>query len=174
MIELVQQTFGPYYLYIKFIHVVFATIWAWSTSVAYVWYVKGAWVSWAENPQDDLLKARRNWAFEQFDKGIVLEHIAFPSILVTGPLLFALSGWTLESGWIFAKLAVVLLVFIPLEMFDYWLCHYAGNKNTLRDEGNPEKYERFMQLHWRFLQFATPVVIIFVPTVLFLAIVKPF
>ena len=88
MLEALQSTFAPYYLYIKFVHVFFVMIWAWSTAVAYGWYVKGAFLNWVDNPEDTEIIKRRNYAIEQFDRGVILEHIAFPIILVTGPLLF--------------------------------------------------------------------------------------
>lgn len=174
MIDMIRDVFGPYYVYVKFIHMFFMMIWVWSTSVAYIWYVKVAWLSWAKNPQDEMRLARRNWVFEQFDRGVVLEHTAFPIVIVTGVLLLVLSGWPLSTPWVALKLAIFLLVFMPVEVFDYWLCHYAGNKNVLKKHNDPQEYERFMHIHWRFLRISTPLIAVFVPLILFLAIVKPF
>lgn len=173
MIDAIRESLGSWYLYIKFIHVLAAMMWSWSTAVAYVWYVKDAWEQWAENPSDDILKARRDWAFEQFDKGVILEHLAFPVILITGPLLIILSGWPLVTPWLAAKLAVVLLVFIPIEIFDYWLSHLGGNKTRVRKQNDPQKFDRFIRYHWLFFRVTTPLIVIFMPLVIFLAVVKP-
>jgi len=173
MIDAIRESLGSYYLYIKFVHLIAATLWSWSTSVAYIWYARDAWREWAKNPTNDLLRARRNWAFEQFDKGVIVEHLAFPVVLITGPLLIILGGWPLATPWLAAKLAILLLVFIPIEICDYWLSHIVGNKNRLRDAGDAERYERFMQIHWLFFRITTPLIILFVPAAIFLAVVKP-
>lgn len=173
MIEILHATFSGYYLYLKFIHVFFVMIWAWSTAVAYGWYVKGAFLAWEKNPDDPQIVKRRNWAIEQFDRGVVLEHIAFPVVIVTGPLLWMLSGWTLDNPWLLVKMLVVVFIFLPMEMLDYYLAHFGGNKYKLRIRGESEKYEQAIRQHWRFLQVTTPLIIVFVPLVIFLAIVKP-
>lgn len=174
MLDTMREVLGPFYLYIKFVHVFFVMIWGWSTAVAYSWYVKGAFVRWEKNPTDSLAIQRRNWAIEQFDKGVVLEHIAFPVILITGPLLYFIGPWNLSFGWLVAKLAIVILVFVPMELADYWLSHFGGNKEKLRKRNLPEKYERAIQLHWVFLKVSTPLIIVFMPAVIFLAVTKPF
>lgn len=174
MLDLLREGLAPYYLYIKFVHVFFVMIWSWSTAVAYSCYVKGAFVRWQNNPEDEMAIQRRNWTIEQFDKGVVLEHIAFPIILITGPLLYVIGSWNLSFGWLATKLAIVILVFIPMELCDYWLSHFGGNKEKLRKRNLPEKYERAIQLHWLFLKVSTPLIITFMPLVIFLAITKPF
>jgi len=173
IIDSVKSAFTGYYLYIKFVHVFFVMIWAFSTSVAYGWYVRGAFLRWAANPDDPEAINRRNRAIEQFDRGVILEHIAFPVILVTGPLLLVVAGWNLESPWLVLKLLVVILVFVPMEIVDYYLSHFGGNKYRLRMRGEFEAYERSIRRHWRFLRISTPLIIVFVPLVIFLAIVKP-
>lgn len=173
MLASIQQSLGSYYIYIKFIHLLAVMIWSWSTSVAYVWYLQGAWKAWLRNPQDSLLKARRNWAFEQFDRGVILEHIAFPVVLITGPLLLIITGWPLLTPWLVVKLGIVLLVFLPVEAFDYWISHFGGNKRRIKQNHDEARYEYFIQLHWRFFRISTPLIVIFVPLTIFLAVVKP-
>lgn len=173
MLETMQNALAPYYVYIKFVHVFFVMIWAWSTAVAYTWYVKGAFLRWEKNPNDPTVIQRRNWAIEQFDKGVVMEHVAFPVILITGPLLYLIGPWTLDFTWLLIKLTVVVFVFVPMEIADYWLSHFGGNKIKLKNNQQMEKYERAIQQHWKFLKVSTPVVTFFVPAVIFLAIVKP-
>lgn len=173
MPEAIQSALLPYYIYIKFIHVFFVMIWSWSTAVAYTWYVKGAFLRWEKNPQDPVVIQRRNWAIEQFDKGVVMEHVAFPIILITGPLLYFIGPWNLDFTWLLIKLTIVIFIFVPLEIFDYWLSHFGGNKLKLKRKNEWEKYEHAIQQHWKFLKASTPFIMIFVPTVIFLAIVKP-
>lgn len=164
----------PFYLYIKFIHVVFMAVWFMSTSVAYSWFVQVAYFQSINRPENEELKRRKDWALEQFDKGVVMEHVAFPMLILTGPILYWLSGWTIEWNWLGLKLAIIIFIFVPMEAADYWLSHFGGNKTYLRKMGDPEKYEKVVRWHWWFLRKSTPFVAIFLPAIIFLAVVKPF
>ena len=173
-VEAVRQFLLPYYLEIKFIHLFFVMMWAWSTGVAYFWFVKSSYLRWQRNPDCPKAKERRDWALEQFDKGVVLEHIAFPIILITGPLLYWLGGWQLSAYWLLIKLILITLIFVPMEAIDYWISHFGGNKTRLRKAGDPERFEKIVQWHWKFFRVTTPFVAIFIPAIIFLAVVKPF
>lgn len=174
MLDSLHDLLSPFYLQIKFVHLFFVMIWSWSTAVAYSWYVKGAFLRWERNPDDAKAIQRRNWAIEQFDKGAMLEHVAFPVILITGPLLYFIGPWNLELKWLAAKLAIVVLIFVPMEAYDYWLAHFGGNKEKLRKRNLPEKYEQAVRLHWQFLKASTPLIMISMPAVIYLAVTKPF
>ncbi len=174
MFDALREALVPGYLYIKFIHLFFVMIWSWSTSVAYTWYVKGAFLKWEKNPNDPVAIQRRNFVQEQFDKGAVLEHVAFPIILITGPLLYWVGPWTLDFKWVLFKLCIVAFIFIPIEICDYWLSHFGGNKEMLRKKGRMDLYEKAMKQHWVFFKISTPLIIIFMPLMIFLATVKPF
>ncbi len=175
-LDLVRTTVGPYYIQLKFFHLFFVMIWSWSTAVAYVSYVRVAYIKWQRAPDDPELKRRRDWAMEQFDRGVVLEHVAFPVILLTGLVLFIVGGWRVgfEWNWLVAKLLLVILVFVPMEALDYWLSHFGGNKYRLRKAGDQTRYELYMARHWLFLRVATPTVAITIPVAIYLAVVKPF
>jgi hypothetical protein len=173
MLETLHAALQPLYLQIKFLHVFFAMIWAFSTAVAYSYYVKGAFLKWERNPDDAQLVQRRNWAIEQFDKGAILEHVAFPVVMITGPLMYWLGPWSIEMTWLLVKLAIIALVFLPMEILDYWLAHFGGNKEMLRKRNLPEKYEASIRLHWKFLKVTTPLVMVFIPLLVWLAVTKP-
>ncbi|MZR63304.1 hypothetical protein [Alcanivorax sp. DP30] len=163
----------PWYLQIKFVHLLFVMIWSFSTAAAYSWYVKSAWVAWQHNKEDPHRLERRNWTMEQFDKGAALEHIAFPIVLITGGLMVWLAGWGMNSHWLMIKLALVALVFGPIEVFDYWISHMGGSKKQWRLKGDMKRYETLMQWHWRFFQISTPLVVIVIPAIIYLAVTKP-
>jgi uncharacterized membrane protein len=59
------------------------------------------------------------WAYEQFDKTVVLEHIAFPVALITGLLMFVMAGWTADNSWILVTLVIDVGFFIPSEILDF-------------------------------------------------------
>lgn len=174
MLETIHAALQPWYLQIKFLHVFFAMIWGFSTAVAYSYYVKGAFLKWERNPDDAQLVQRRNWAIEQFDKGAILEHVAFPILMITGPLMYWLGPWSMESVWLVVKLAIIALIFVPMEALDYWLAHFGGNKEKLRKRNLPDKYEASIRLHWKFLKVTTPMVMVFIPLLIWLAVTKPF
>ena len=116
----------------------------------------------------------RNWTMERFDEGVKLEHIAFPVILITGPLLMLAAGWSPIHGWMALKLVLVVLVFLPLEAMDYYLSHFGGNKAQLRLAGDTYGYESAIHNHWWFLIISTPIVAISIPFTIYLAVTKPF
>jgi len=174
MIADLQETLAPYYAYIKFVHLFFVMIWLWSTSVGFAYYLVPVFKAWRRNPGDRQIVEMRNWVIERFDHGAIYEHIAFPMVLLTGPLLWIAGGWSPASGWLVLKLLIVLGVFLPIEIFDYHLAHFGGNKHRLRKAGDAEAYERAVHKHWMFLVVTSPPVMILGTTVLVLAIVKPF
>lgn len=173
MIEFMQSSLAPWYLYIKFVHVFFVMIWSWSAVVAYTWFVKGAFLKWVKNPDDPVVIQRRNWAIEQFDRGVILEHVAFPVIIVTGALLYVIAGWSIDAHWLLLKMLLVIFIFVPMELVDYHLSHFGGNKFRLRMRGESEKYEKAIRQHWLFFRVTTPLITLFMPLAIFLAIVKP-
>ena len=89
-------------------------MWFWSTSVAYTYYLVPLFRAWQQNPQELDRIHLRNWAMERFDDGAILEHIAFPIVLLTGVLLMLISGWSPDAGWFALKLVLVVLVFLPI------------------------------------------------------------
>ncbi len=174
MLETLTNWLAPYYLQIKFIHLLFVAMWFWSTSVAYTFYLVPLFRAWQQNP-DHIDKIHlRNWAMERFDDGAILEHIAFPIVLTTGLLLMLIGGWNAASGWFALKLALVILVFLPIEIVDYYLAHFGGNKVKIRESGHIEAYEPTLRKHWLFLVISTPIVVVSITLVVYLAITKPF
>ena len=117
--------------------------------------------------------AMRNWAMERFDDGVVLEHIAFPVIMITGPMLWLIAGYGADSNWFVLKLLLVFGFFLPLEIFDYYLSHFGLNKRQVRETGSLPAYEAAIDLHWRFFIIVSGPVALIGVAIVFLAIVKP-
>ena len=164
-----------HYLDIKFVHLFFVAMWSFSTVVAYVYFVVPAFKAHQKNPDDPQRIANRNWAMERFDRGVIWEHVAFPIVLLTGGLLFMAGGWSIESwGWFSAKMLIVALVFIPLEVVDYYVSHFGGNKERIRNTGNMARYDSMISFHWSFFRFSAVFIGIFIPLTFYLAVAKPF
>lgn len=156
------------------IHLLAVALWSFSTAVAYIYYVAPAFRAWERHPRDAGALARRNEFMERFDRGAIIEHVAFPLLLATGVLLVWLAGWSWrEVNWLGVKLGIVLLVFVPMEIIDYYISHFGGNKRRIRHSGNPERYEAMTRFHWLFFRVSTPLVMIFVPILFYFAVAKP-
>ena len=173
MIDFLQGVFGPHYPVIRFIHIAAVMVWLFSTPVAYSYYLVPAFKAWRRNPDDPQTLELRNWVMERFDQGAILEHIAFPIIMVTGPLLYMLAGYDTGDDWMLMKLLIVFGLFLPIEVFDYTISHFHGAKKNIRARGDEEGYERYMRLHWNFFVYITVPISMLGLFVVFLAVVKP-
>src|SRR3546814_6712555 len=116
--------------------------WLWSTSVAYVHYLLPAFHAWRRNPDDEGVIALRDWVMDRFDRGAVIEHIAFPIVMISGPLLYWVGGWDSSATWLMIKLLIVVGFFLPIECFDYHLSHLGGNKRKALASGGTQHRER--------------------------------
>ena len=174
MLDALASLLAPYYLQLKFIHLFFAAMWLMSTSVAYRFYLLPLFQDWQKDPGNFDKMRLRNWAMERFDDGATLEHVAFPMLLLTGPMLMIAGGWHAGYGWFAMKMILVVLVFIPIEIMDYYLAHFGWNKEKLRQAGKHEEYEQAMHVHWWFLVTSSPIVITSIPFAIYLVVVKPF
>lgn len=165
----------PYYLVFKWVHLIFVAMWAFSTAVAYRYYVVPAFRAWLSNRSEPELIKRRDMTIRAFDRGAALEHIAFPIVLITGVVMVWLNDWPLDQlTWLTAKLLIVAVIFIPMEIVDYHISHFGGRKALAIQAGDRARYERQVAFHWKFFVVTEKIVLVFVPLVFFLAIVKPF
>lgn len=174
-LDSLRQGLAPAYGWLKALHVLAVMAWAWSTAVAYIYFIKPAYRRALRDPDDAGARAERDRFMELFDRGVVIEHVAFLIILATGLLLLWISGFTvLKWTWLGAKLLLVAVVFVPMEIADAYLAHGAGNKRRLRRAGQGDRHEHMMERHWRFFRVTEPIVMVLIPMAIVLAIAKPF
>lgn len=173
MLDTISHILAPYYMYIKLLHLLAVMVWLFSTAVAYQFYLVPAFKAWRAAPDDDAVLAARNLAIERFDRGVILEHYAFPIILVTGLVLWLISGFGAANDWFLLKLLIIVLVFLPIEIADYHLSHFRGSKRQYRVSGDVDEYERNIRLHWRYLVTVTWPIMASGLTVVALAVLKP-
>ena len=165
---------AQYYLQIKFVHLLMVGLWSFSTVVAYINYVVPAFKAWQRDPQNPKLIARRNDFMERFDRGVTVEHVAFPLLLASGLLMVWIAGWSLtQVSWLTIKLGIVVVIVVPMELVDYYISHFDGNKARIRATGNTQRYEAMMRFHWLFFRVTTPLIVVFVPLLFYLAVTKP-
>lgn len=175
MLEELRTAIHPFYLHLKALHVLSVAVWSFSTAVAWVCYLKPALRAARARPEDAGRRALRNDFMDRFDRGAAIEHYAFALLVVTAVLMLWLREVDL-SRWSFftAKVWIGVLVILPMEAFDIYLSHLGGNKARIRATGDAERHERMMEWHWIFFRITEPIVIVLIPTLFFLAIVKPF
>lgn len=169
------EALAPWYFWIKAFHVLAVAVWSFSTMVAWVFYLKPALLSAQARPDDPQAIARRNEFMERFDRGAILEHIAFVILVVTALLMIWLRDIDLLSGnFIAVKFWIGVAIILPMEAIDIWISHLGGNKEKIRRSGDTERYEAMMAHHWRFFRITEPIVVVLVPLMFFLAVLKPF
>jgi uncharacterized membrane protein len=163
---------APWYLHIKFLHVFCVGIWSFSAVGAF-WFVYVASRDRRAARGNEELLRRDEWVRWHFNNVVFLEHVAFPLVLLTGGLLFASVSWSLSAGWLALKLAIVLGLFVPMEILDTWLSHFHVPRAMRNKESQPERFKRALRRQDTFLKYSSWLVLLLVPSVLFLALVKP-
>lgn len=174
MLHTLKALITPYYLLFKFVHVTAALGWIWSASTAYAYYLLPVMKAWRRHPDDPEIIPVRNWALERFEEAVIYEHVFFPIVLVTGPLMYLTAGFAPGVGWMDLKLLIVVGLFIPIEITDYYMAHFGGNKYRIRASGDMVRYEHMVHRHWWFMLVTTPAVMVYGLFIVFLAITKPF
>jgi len=174
-LEELRQTLGHYFLYIKALHVMSVAVWSFSTAVAWVWYLKPALTAARARPDDPLRRARRDEFMDRFDRGAALEHYAFAILVSTAIAMLWINGVDL-TRWSFVtvKFWIGVFVILPMEAIDIYLSHLGGNKARVRAAHGQLNHERMMEWHWIFFRVTEPLVVVLIPTMFFLAILKPF
>jgi hypothetical protein len=174
-VEEIRAALAPWYPYVKAVHVIAAAVWAFSTAVAWVMYLKPALRRAARAPNDPEARARRDRYLELFDRGAIGEHVALAFLVVTALAMLWLGRVDL-GRWSFvtAKLWIGVFVIVPMEAIDIYLSHLGGNKAGIRRTGDMARYERMVRHHTRFLYVTEPVVVVLVPVLFVLAVAKPF
>ncbi len=124
---------SPHYAVIKAVHVLVAAIWSFSTSVAWIWYLKPTLRRARRKPDDEKAREARNRMMEAFDRGAAFEHVAFVILVATAILMLIAGGFDLTRwSYITAMLWIGIIVIVPMEIVDIHLSHLGGNKRRIR------------------------------------------
>jgi len=175
MIEEARLAIGVWYPYIKALHVMSVALWAFSTAVAWAFYLKPVLQAARANPEDVQLRRRRDEFMKRFDAGASFEHVAFVLLVVTALLMLWVNQIDLGVfNFLTFKLLVGIVIIVPMEAIDVWLSHLGGSKAHLAKQGDDERYEQVMEWHWKFFRVTEPLVIVLVPAMFVIAVAKPF
>ena len=116
-------------------------------------------------------------AWQLFLKLMWLEHIALAVLLGSGVLL----GWQtgqFDTSWLQAKLLIVVLFLLPLELVDVWFVHHRLPRLFAHRQVNTPYSEREYQVLRIYHQRFTPLALLTLPVavigIMWLAISKTF
>jgi uncharacterized membrane protein len=174
MLDALQPWVLDHFLTVKTVHVISAFLWAFSTITPMMFYVVPTIKKMQATPEDPELKRRGHWVLEQMDSVVILEHLALILLLGTGLLLYSSGIVSFATGWFKVKMIIVIGFFIPLEIFDIWFSHVKAPRMTREKDHDPGRYEDFRAFYYKYLVGLAPPIVLTVPTVLILALAKPF
>lgn len=174
ILDAVRHFAIDHFIVIKALHIFFATMWAFAVIGSYFFYVIPAMRQLAREPSNSEMIRRAHWVLEQFDRVTILQHIGFIGILCTGPLLYLSGVAGLSDGWFVAKMAIVIPLFIPAELYGMWYTHIKSARMTRNKNADPVAYAAFRQLNDKLLYWGIIPTVVLIPSVLFLALIKPF
>jgi len=97
MLEEARAALLPFYLCIKALHVLVAMPWAFSTAVAWSFYLKPAFRRVARDPSDAEARAQRDRYMELFDRRAAIEHVCFPILVATALLMIWIKEFDLRA-----------------------------------------------------------------------------
>ena len=162
---------GTWFPVVKVIHIGALVIWLGPSG--------GAWMV--------LMLARRkaaepslvtHYLYRGFFQMLWLEHLGFFTLLASGIALLAMLGHgALQATWLQLKLAIVILVILPIEIPDLWYSHRGLPRIfALRRPDAPYSADEQRVLdsyHRRFVPIFLPILLLAVVVVMWLAIAKP-
>ena len=119
-----------------------------------------------------------HYLYRGFFQMLWLEHLGFFTLIASGAVLLGMYGFgALEATWLKVKLALVLLVIIPIEVPDLWFSHrglpeiFASRRP---DAPYTESEQRLLDAyHRRFVPIFLPILLVAVVVIMWLAIAKP-
>ncbi|KEQ15031.1 hypothetical protein GZ78_24430 [Endozoicomonas numazuensis] len=121
------------------------------------------------------LSATTSLIYKVFFFTITLEHLAFVSLLASGFML-AYSYHLFSLEWLHYKLAIVLLIVVPLEVVDVWLGNWKIQKLiNKRNSGNrlSERENAYIHFyHKTFTYIALVAIPVSVMAIMWFAITK--
>jgi uncharacterized membrane protein len=151
-----------------------ATLWAFAVIGSYFFYVIPAMRQLQKEPSSSELQRRWLWVLEQFDRVTILQHVGFIGILCTGPLLYSTGIAGFSDTWFVIKMSIVIPFFIPAELYGMWYTHIKSARLTRNKDADPEAYTAFRRRNDKLLYWGILPTVVLIPSVLFLALLKPF
>ena len=161
---------------VLFVHLAAVLLWA-GPAMGASWFVYAAAWERRRDEGDAELARRELWVRRQFNRVVALEHLAFAALIVSGLMLGESVDWAYAGqAWLTWKLALVLLIFIPMELLDVVLSAWFQKVMTADAEPGGDgasPVSRAARSQDLFLRATIPPVMLGIPIALYLAVVKP-
>lgn len=136
----------------------------------------GTWIMLlAIRKQEGEFTLATHLAYRIFIKMLIVEHLAFIVLLVTG-IGMIICLYHNPAPWLQWKLLIVLAIVVPLEIIDIWYGNVKLPKifSTFNQQGYEEKHSLVLFTYHRYVTGAAIVIIpISVLTIMWLVIAKP-
>lgn len=136
----------------------------------------GAWfILMAMRKQLGEITPATHLAYRVFIKMLILEHVAFVALIVSG-IGMAILVFGFTQPWLQWKLLIILLLIVPLEILDIW---YGNIKlpqifSRLNDVGYDTKQTRTLHIYHVFVtRIAIAIIPVSVLAIVWLVIAKP-
>ena len=155
------------YLVIKLVHLVALLLWIGPPLGMYVLLFRAH----ATRATEQVL-----WLERESERVLVLEHVAFVVLLLTGAaLVFQMGPAALSIPWLQKKLVCVAAI-VVFEGFDIWLAHVVTHRilngaDAIVDLRDP-RFARVRSLRRVLAMCALPIVILCIPGAFYFAVTK--
>lgn len=159
--------------WLRFVHVAAFLVWA-GPAMGASWFVyAAAWARRRSGDDEELLR-RERWVRRHFNFVVLAEHLGFAVLVVSGLMLAESTDWAYAGQrWFAWKLALVFLIFVPMELLDVVLSAWLQRVMTRDEPADAAAWARAARWQDLFMRATIPPVLIGIPIVLYLAVVKP-
>ena len=118
-----------------------------------------------------------NDLYRDFIKFFWVEHLGLFLLLGSGVLLLTMYGYSaLDWRWLQVKIALILLILVPIEVVDIWFGHVRLPglfSSTSRDTSVKSKMNGLELYERRFVPITLPILLVTVVGIMWLAIARP-
>lgn len=119
-----------------------------------------------------------HYLYRGFFQMLWLEHAGFFALLASGIVMLGMFDFAMvQAKWLTIKLAILLLVILPIEVADLWFSHRGLPQLFVSRRPDAPYTERERRLldayHRRFVPVALPILLGAVVTMMWLAVAKP-
>ena len=159
----------PFYFIVKLIHI--GSLIAWLGPTLGAW-----WMLRLANYQFGEPSMISQFLYVSFLHLLRIEHIAFMLLILSGAGMVWLNPAP-PPPWLWFKLGLLLMIILPVEIFDIWFSHYKlPSVFALRHPSRPYNKQETALLHVYHRRFVPLALLLLPPTLLsmfWLAIYKP-
>lgn len=164
--------------WLRWVHVGAFTVWSASALGAY-YLVLVAARDRRRSPADAEIARRDEWVRTRFLDVVWLEHLAIAALLASGVWrayrfgLLESVDTLLAARWLRWKLALIVFLIVPFEVYDIWLSHWHMPRLLKKEPAGSAVRERAWRRHDLFMWIGGAILAVVIPWIAWLAIFRP-